>query len=178
MRLAIILERVSTAIERVAGLFLAAVTLIVFFSAISRYLFSLPIPDAFDVSRYILGIVVMWGFACVGYHGSHIKVDLVADMLPRRIRRVIDAVAWLVLLLFTILLAWKMFHRVDSAYASGEASFDLRMPAWPFLGLIWLGVVASIVTISSRIIITLADPELELSHHRGGIDAADGNGRR
>lgn len=176
MRLAPTLERISNIIEQVAGVFLAIITCIVFFSAVSRYLFASPIPDSFDVSRYMLGIVIMWGFACVGYHGSHIKVDLIADMLPLRIRRWIDTFAWLVLLFFTILLAWKMYHRIESAYLSGEASFDLRLPAWPFLGTIWLGTIAAVITITSRIYITLTDPTAELHHHRGALEDVERSG--
>jgi hypothetical protein len=49
----------------------------------------------------------------------------------------------LVLLLFTVLLAWMLLGRVESAYASNESTFDLRLPVWPWLALIWLGVASS-----------------------------------
>ncbi|MDJ0932774.1 TRAP transporter small permease [Breoghania sp.] len=81
------LERISTFIEKIAGLFLAAITIIVFASAIGRYLLSMPIPDAFDVSRLMMGVAALWGLARVGYRGSHIKVDLLAEMLPQRVQR-------------------------------------------------------------------------------------------
>ena len=82
------------------------------------------------------------GFASVGYRGAHIKVDLVAELLPARARRVLDVLASLVLLLFTVLLAAMLLGRVESAYASNESTFDLRLPVWPWLAAIWLGVLA------------------------------------
>lgn len=158
------LEQLSLLIEKIAGLFLAAITIVVFISAIGRYLFASPLPDSFDISRLMMGIAVMWGFASVGYRGSHIKVDLIAELLPDRARRLLDIIAWLVLLGFTIALTWMLLTRVTSAHASGEATFDLRIPVWPFLGLIWLGVAASILTIFSRIVLLVIDTRSGLEH--------------
>ena len=104
-RLQAALERAALAIERVAGLLMALITVLVVASAISRYLFANPLPVAFDISRFLLGAAIMWGFASVGYRGSHIKVDLLAEALPQGVRRWIDTFAWSVLLLFTCLLA-------------------------------------------------------------------------
>ena len=153
--LARLLDRLATLVETIAGLFLATITILVFASAIGRYAFAAPIPDAFDVARLMLGVAVLWGFASVGYRGAHIKVDLVAEILPGRVRAWLDVIAQLVLLLFTGLLAWMLLGRVESAFASNEATFDLRLPVWPWLVAIWLGVVASVFTIVSRLVLTL-----------------------
>jgi TRAP-type C4-dicarboxylate transport system permease small subunit len=147
------LERLSHAIEVVAGIIMGLVTVLVVASAVGRYLFAYPLPDAFDLSRLLLGAAIMWGFASVGYRGSHIKVDLVAEMLPRGPRRWIDTIAWGVLLFFTALLAWKMFGRISSAAISNESTMDLRMPAWPLMGFIWLGVMVSLPAILARLIL-------------------------
>jgi C4-dicarboxylate transporter DctQ subunit len=149
------LDRLATLVETIAGLFLAAITVLVFISAIGRYVFAAPIPDAFDISRLLLGVVILWGFASVGYRGAHIKVDLVAQLLPARIQRGLDVLGALVLLLFTVLLAWKLAGRLESAFASHEATMDLRLSVWPWLAVIWLGVVASVFTISARIVLML-----------------------
>jgi C4-dicarboxylate transporter, DctQ subunit len=60
-----------------------------------------------------------------------------------------------VLLLFTVLLAAMLFGRVESAFASDESTFDLRLPVWPWLAAIWLGVLAAAFTIASRILLML-----------------------
>ena len=53
--LARFLERLSLGIEKVAAVLLAAITVIVVASAVGRYGFARPIPDAFDVSRLLPG---------------------------------------------------------------------------------------------------------------------------
>jgi C4-dicarboxylate transporter, DctQ subunit len=149
------LDRLSTFVETIAGLFLGAITVLVFVSAVGRYAFAAPIPDAFDVARLLMGVAMLWGFASVGYRGAHIQVDLVAELLPERIRAWLDVLAQLTLLLFTLLLAWMLLGRVESAFASNESTFDLRLPVWPWLAAIWLGAVASVFTILSRLVLTL-----------------------
>jgi TRAP-type C4-dicarboxylate transport system permease small subunit len=168
-----LLNSISLAIEKIAGIILGAITLLIVVSAFGRYVLATPVPEAFDLSRYLIGAAIMWGFASVGYRGSHIKVDLFAEMLPLHARRLVDFFAWSMLLVFTVLLAWKMTHRVMSAYASGEATFDLRLPAWPFLALICAGAYMSIPTILARItLITTGRGTLD-SHDSPSPETAD-----
>ena len=145
------LDRLSTAIEQVAGLFLGVITVLVFASALGRYVLASPIPDAFDIARLMLGVAMLWGFASVGYR-ARIKVDLVAELLPARARRVLDVLASLVLLLFTVLLA--AHGRVESLRQQ-RSTFDLRLPVWPWLAAIWLGVLASVFIVSRLVLMLL-----------------------
>ena len=146
-----VVGRVILLIERVAGLVLGLVTLLIVASAIGRYLLASPMPDAFDLSRLVLGVAIAWGLASLGYHGTHIKVDLLAQSLPRRLRVPLNAFAWLVLLGFTVLLTWKIGEKSLDALTSGEATMELRLPHWPFLLAIWLGVAASLFTNTLRL---------------------------
>lgn len=171
------LESCSALVEKVAGLLLAAITLLIAASAIGRYLFAAPIPDSFDIARLLLGATVMWGFASLGYRGSHIQVDILAEVLPARARRAVDLFAWIALLIFVVLLTWKMFARVESAMASGESTFDLRLPVWPLMALIWAGVLVAVLTSVARLILIWNDqvPADEREATRGDSEA---NGAR
>lgn len=147
------LERFTLGIEKIAGILLGLVTVLIVVSALGRYVFAVPVPDSFDLSRLLIGAAIMWGFASVGYRGSHIKVDLFVEMMPAGLRRACDFIAWTVLLGFTLLLFWKMSSRASSAYVSGEATFDLRLAVWPLMALIAIGVGVSIVTIAARVLL-------------------------
>ncbi len=146
-----ILDRFCQTIEIVAGLLVGVVTILIVASTAGRYLFTWPIPDAFDLSRLLIGACIMWGFASVGYRGGHIKVDLFAEMMSPRLRRIVDTFAWAVLLFFVVLLTWKMFERVESAMRSNESTFDLQIRVWPIMALIWVGTAVTIVTVVIRL---------------------------
>ncbi|MBF9034321.1 TRAP transporter small permease subunit [Rhodobacterales bacterium HKCCE2091] len=139
------------AVERVAAVIFGVVTLLVVVSSIGRYLLSMPVPDSFDLSRLLLGIAIVWGFASVAWAGTHIKVDLLVEVLPENLRKYVNAFAWGVLFLFTALLVWKIWGRVWSAYGGGDATMELRLKHWPFFLAIWVGLVAALVATAARI---------------------------
>jgi C4-dicarboxylate transporter, DctQ subunit len=166
------LGRFCEVVERVAGLLLAACTILIVASSIGRYLFAWPIPDAFDISRLLIGACIMWGFASVGYRGGHIKVDLFVELMPDRWRRWVDVFAWSLLLYFVLLLTWKMLERVESAFASNESTFDLRLRVWPLMALIWTGTAVTVVTVAVRIYL-IATGRGTLEHSEAAEYGAD-----
>ncbi len=99
----------------------------------------------------MLGVAIAWGLASLGFHGTHIKVDLLAHALPRGARNAVNFFAWLVLLGFTLLLVWKIWERVQAAMSGGDATMELRLAHWPFFLGIWLGIVAAVFTTIVRL---------------------------
>lgn len=89
--------------------------------------------------------------ASLGFHGTHIKVDLLAQAVGRSTRRWINGFAWAVLAAFTALLCWKIWGRVMSAMNGGDATMDLRLPHWPFFLAIWVGLMAALFTTLVRL---------------------------
>lgn len=171
------LERFCQTIEIVAGLLVGVVTILIVASTAGRYLFTWPIPDAFDLSRLLIGACIMWGFASVGYRGGHIKVDLFAELMSPRVRRIVDVFAWAMLLFFVTLLTWKMFERVESAMRSNEATFDLRISVWPLMALIWAGTAVTIITVLVRLYL-VATGRGELEHSESSEFGDEPNGDR
>lgn len=144
-------RRIIQIIERIAGIVLGLVTILIVASAIGRYGFARPIPDAFDVSRLVLGVAIAWGMASVGYHGSHIKVDLLAQVVGPKTRRWLNLFAWAVLFAFTAVMTYKIWGRVGSAMGGGDTTMDLRLPHWPFFLAIWAGLIAALFAIAVRL---------------------------
>ena len=145
------IEAVMTWIERIAGLLLGVITLAVFAGAVMRYLFTMPIPDGFDISRLLLGCAVLWGLASATFRDSHIRMDLVWQFLPPGGRRLLDLIANLVTLVAIAVFAWMLLTKVRDVYYANESTFDLRLPIWPFYALAWLGVAAALLSALARL---------------------------
>ncbi len=150
------LDRFVATVEKIAGLFLAAVAALTFVSVVLRGTFNIAIPDWYDLSRLLLGVTVLWGIATTSYRGEHIEVDILYTAVGTRLRRAIDIFASLVLFLFMAAFAWKLVEKVASGFASGEATFDLRLPIWPFHLLAALGIFATVILLGIRIFRLLA----------------------
>lgn len=154
------MDRFIDGIELIAAAFVGIVAADVFISVLLRYIFSISIPDGYDFGLLLLGILIFWGIAAASYRGTHITVDLLWANVGPRAQRAIDVFATLVVLLVMAVLTYALFDKVVSTYRANIATFDLRIPTWPFFAVAWLGVVASVLLIAARTYRLIFRPEL------------------
>ncbi|WP_341704898.1 TRAP transporter small permease [Ferrovibrio sp.] len=145
------MDRFIDKVELVAGLLLGAIALLTFSAVMARWLFNYGIPDAFDVSRLLLGTAMFWGIASAGFRNRHIQVDGFWEISPPLGRRLIDLFATAITFGFFALLAWMLYGKVVSVLASSEQTFDLRLPVWPFYALAALGILLAAVLLGLRL---------------------------
>jgi TRAP-type C4-dicarboxylate transport system permease small subunit len=138
--------------ERAAGIFLAAIVALTFVSIMLRAFFSMTIPDWFDLSRLMLGVAIFWGIATTSYRDEHIQVDFFWEWVGPRGKWLIDLFATIVLLAFMAAFAWMLIYKVDSGFRSGEATFDVRIPIWPFHMVAALGIFLATLLIAIRLV--------------------------
>jgi TRAP-type C4-dicarboxylate transport system permease small subunit len=141
------IDRVIDVTERAAGIFLAAISALTFISVILR-VWSIAIPDWYDISRLMLGVTIFWGIASTCYRNEHIQVDILWEWLGPRGKRIVDLIATVVLFGFLAVFAYMLIFKVQSGYNSHESTFDTRMPVWPFHALAAFGIfLATVLTI-------------------------------
>lgn len=137
------MSRILNAIETIAGLALAAVAVLIFTTAVLRYVFGVNLPDGFDFARYLQGIAIVWGLCVATWRGSHICVDIVHEFCGPGAQRAIDLLASIVTAGFFCLLAFALLTRLPSMMASGQGTADLRLAIWPFYLAVTLGGLAA-----------------------------------
>jgi TRAP-type C4-dicarboxylate transport system permease small subunit len=120
--------------------------------------FSRTIPDSYDLSRNFLGILIFWGIAVTSYRGDHISVELIWNLMPRRWRNALDVLASVFTLFCIGVFAWTMAGKVVDTAGSGETTYDLHLPIWPFYGLAWLGIAFAVLMLIARIARQVRDP--------------------
>jgi TRAP-type transport system small permease protein len=139
--------------------FLAVVTLLTFVSVFLRYLFAWSIPDAYDFTRLLLGILIFWGMAVASYRGDHITVDLLWSVVPPGVQRAIDVFSALIVLIamatFTVMFAEK----VIGTRADHVGTFDLRQPVWIYYSIAWVGLAAAVLLLVLRTVRLVFAPE-------------------
>jgi TRAP-type C4-dicarboxylate transport system permease small subunit len=143
-------DRFIDLIEVTAAGFLAVVTLLTFVSVFLRYLFAWSIPDAYDFSRLLLGILIFWGMAVASYRGDHISVDLLWTAAAPRARRAMDVFAGLVTLIAMCAFTWMFAEKVIGTRADHVGTFDLRQPVWIYYFVAWIGLAAAVLLLIAR----------------------------
>ena len=137
------LERVINTVERISAAFLVVVTALTFVSVILRYLFAWGLPDAYDVTENLLGIVIFWGIAIASYRDEHITVDLFWSTLRPGGKRLLDVFATIFSLVCMAAFCWAMLDKVGSTRAAGVTTMDLHVPIWPYYLVAWTGILAA-----------------------------------
>lgn len=74
-------------------------------------------------------------------HRSHVSVDIVTNRLGRRVRLVIGAVVTLASIALFVQLALSLLGYGLTMYATGSATEALRIPLWPLVCLLLVGVL-------------------------------------
>lgn len=110
---------------------LFAVMALVFAAVTLRY-FGIVVPDSYDLSRMLLGILIFWGIALAVADNSMIKVDAIYALAGPRARRLIRAFATAVTATVLALIAWRAGDAVLDAFHSKVSTSDTRLRLWPF----------------------------------------------
>ena len=110
----------SGKITRWFGLLLS---LVVLFEVIARYLFNSPTIWAFDTAMMVTSTMFLLGATYVLKEGAHIRVDVIYNLLPARVRQVIDILFYLICFFpFTFVMVWYGTKAAKYSWAAREIS--------------------------------------------------------
>ena len=100
---------------------------------IGRYIFNAPILGVFEVTEFMVLILIFSFLAYAQYHKTHISVELLVNLFPKRIQVYIDLFNHALCLLLMVLITWMGFDRAIEMMQTGEASPNLGIPDYPFV---------------------------------------------
>jgi TRAP-type C4-dicarboxylate transport system permease small subunit len=124
---------------------------------VGRYIFNRPITGVFELTEYLVLILI---FSFIGYtqsRKSHVAVDLVIGKIPEKIKALIDIGNHAVCLILMILITWMGVEKAFELKAVGEASPNLQIPAYPFAFFLVLGCVVMCIELIRDIMGFIAD---------------------
>ncbi len=84
--------------------------------------------------------------------GSMLRVSVVLDLLPQGLRKVINLVVQIIVLLSMILMAYYSFEVVGFIKASGELSAALRLQIWLIYASISVGFVLGVIRAAQQVV--------------------------
>ena len=104
-----------------------------------RYVFNRPIVGSYDLTEYMMAIIVSFGLAYCAFFKGHVRVDLVVSHFSQRAQAVIDSITGLLSVILFSVITWQSFVYMQLLSASGLKSTVLLIPRFPFAGLVCLG---------------------------------------
>ena len=119
------------------GMFLAIpLMLLTVGDVMGRSFFNKPIPGTFELSEYMLAVIVLLGAAYTQQVKGHVGVDFLTSRFSPRTQAVLQAVTTFAGLLIIAILVWQGYLEGIHEKAVSD---QLRVPQWPFKLLVAVG---------------------------------------
>jgi len=99
--------------------------------AATRYLFSSPVPGANELSKFMLAIFGMLGMAYTQHEDGNIRVTLLTDALPHRLKAVFGLISNFLSLGIVGLIVWGAWKMGVEEFHMGITSDALKIPLYP-----------------------------------------------
>jgi TRAP-type C4-dicarboxylate transport system permease small subunit len=105
-----------------------------------RYVFNLPILGSYEITQFMMAVLV---FASVGYTmvvKDHVSVDLVTSKLPKRVQALLECITCLLAFGIFALAAWRNVLHAWITWKRNDVSTELFIPVSPFVIFVALGL--------------------------------------
>jgi TRAP-type C4-dicarboxylate transport system permease small subunit len=112
-----------------AGLF--AMMMVTVVDVVGRYLFRAPLMASFELTEYLMGLLVFLALPLVSLRGDHIRIGLIDRFLGEGVTRVRDRAIGLLAGAVCGVLAWRVIVLAGRIAAYGDGTQTLRIPLAP-----------------------------------------------
>lgn len=130
--------------EILLAILLAAITLIMFFQIIMRFVFSSAQPWPEEVCRYLF---VWLSFIGISYSikcGNSLKVDIIETVFPK-LKKPLNFIANIVFLAFCVVIVYIGFGAVAKMLAHPQLSPAASIPMWTVYISFLIGAILSVI---------------------------------
>lgn len=127
------IDKISHFSGRISSWFVILQMFVTVAIVIERYFFSRGDDWAFELSWMFYSLVFLFAFAFTLEEKGHVRVDILFNRYPFRLKAFIDSIAYLSLLILCILIAWHGINFAREAWRIKEASWHTTVgaPVYP-----------------------------------------------
>ncbi len=167
-------QRISRILAWIAGaLILFGCSGLITIDVITRFVFRRGVVESFELSGYALAAAIGLGLAFTVTSKANVRVDILLDALPRRLRAPCDVIASLSLSVIALALAWFCWKTVGQSLSMHARSIStLQVPMaipqgiW-WAGIFWFACIAVLIPLQATVRL--------LRHDRPGFNALIGS---
>lgn len=114
----------------------AAVALFVMMSVtvvdvVGRYVFRMPLPASFEITEYLMGLLVFIAVPLAAQHNENIRINLFDRFMSGAVIRVREAAFGVLAAAVALGIGWRVFVLADQMRGYGDSTQTLHMPLAP-----------------------------------------------
>jgi TRAP-type transport system small permease protein len=122
-----------------------------------RYIFNLPITGAYEISEAMMVTVVFFFIGYAQAKKAHVAVDLIVNVLPGKLKIVVEIITQLLSFLMILLIAGMSIVRWHELLKINEHTPILGIPVSPFFLILATGCSVFCVELGKRILRLVKD---------------------
>ena len=104
-----------------------------------RYFFNRPLGSNVDITQMAMVVTVFSTLAYCGWTGGHVAVDILTELLPKSIGLLFNVFSNFIGGVLVLAIAWQSLLAAFDYAETGEVSWTLLIPQWPFLVVVAIG---------------------------------------
>jgi len=120
-------------------------TFAILYGIIMRFLLRLPNQYGEEISRYLLVMSVFIGLGIVERENKHMKIDLISNILPKSISKIMNFTTRVITIVTYIWLSLIATNYVIRIYSLGQLSTCVKMPMYIMYGTLLIGFILGVL---------------------------------
>lgn len=100
---------------------------------VGRYVFNSPILGAFEITSFLVSILVYSFLGFAQSQKSHVTVDILVNTFSEKAQSIVKLFNYTAGLFIMVLISWKGFEKAIESMESGDSPMNLSVPIHPFV---------------------------------------------
>lgn len=121
-----------------------------------RYVFSSPLPGAYELTELCLAMLIYAGLPLVSLRSLHVSTDFFESLLSDRMRRALQALINLTCGGTLVAVARVIWDKADTIRRAGDVTQVLSISLWPFVYIMAVLIFATALIHFGRMLVPVA----------------------
>lgn len=134
-------KRLSSILDKLAGLCIFSVMLLIAANILLRTVFSRPILGTYELVGFLTALGVAFALAHCALKDGHIAVSFIIERFPRRIQSITEVLVNVISLLLWAAAAWALLNFAQAMKLKKLVSPSAEIPVYPFIYLVAFGLI-------------------------------------
>jgi C4-dicarboxylate transporter DctQ subunit len=148
-----LVQAIVAFIQALTAVLLLITVAINFANIVGRYVFSSPIASAEEVMLFLLVGIVFLGNSVVGFEGKQLRMDVVLQALPARLRHGLEVLADLTMIAVCVALIVLGFPAIEMLAEFDQRSQAAEIPLYIPQALVPIGLGLNAFLVGARLVL-------------------------
>ena len=137
------------------ALILAAIMLLTCIDVAGRYVMSLPVPGALEVTEIMMGALIFASLPLVTLRNQQVTIDLFEHFIPKLVKPALQVLIQIVSGMCLTVISWRLWVKAGQLLEQGDTTAVLQWKIWPLV--YFMSLLAALTAVILLIMIRLKE---------------------